>query len=162
MNLEELVYSKLETARQKIVAKIESEGEKASGRTQNSIRVEKRGGSILLIKGEGQNAPMSTLEIGRKAGAVPKGFHEIILRWMKDKGIHAEVKPYKTNRAHKYSEQEASDRQMAGGIAHNIAEYGTERSKNPKDIYSTIVQETINDLKKEIGATIIQSIKLNK
>lgn len=154
----------LEEAKNEIVSNIESKGIKASGRTQKSIKVVQRDGHISLIKEEGENAPIETLEIGRPAGKIPYKFNEIILLWMKDKGISGYLVPYKTDRPHKYSAQERSDRLAAGAIAYKkIRELGTERHLNPRiDVYTPPVEKAVERIKATISEVVINSIKDKK
>lgn len=161
-NLNELAIKILEDAALRIKQNIQKKGITASGRTEKSIKVVERGGKIQLIKEDGRNAPIETLEIGRPGGAVPKGFNQIILEWIKDKGVQVDLIPYKTNRPHKYTVQERSERLAAGAIAYTIRESGTGRHRTPRnDVYSNVVEETILKLRKEIKDAVISSIKTN-
>ena len=146
-SIEEQILARLEKARADIVANIESKGIKASGRTQKALKVKQEGNSIKLIKEAGNNAPMQTLEIGREAGKVPKGFTEIILQWMKDKGIA--------------SGDDKKDRTMAGAIAYGkIKKEGTNRHQSPDNtVYSPIVNQTIIDIKKIVVDSVVTTIK---
>ena len=157
------IIKTLEDAKKKIISNIEKEGISASGRTQNALSVVERGDSLMLIKNAGDNAPMETLEIGRKAGKVPKGFNEIILEWIRAKGLSIKQIPYKTDRPHKYSEQERSERAAAGAIAHTIIKKGTKRNKNKKkNIYSPVIIKTVAEINSVILNAIGSAIKVNK
>lgn len=97
-----ILTEELEALKKKIIAQHFGAGQKASGRTAASLRVE-------VTEEEGTlygRSPFGTLETGRKPGKVPQGFQAIIRKWMADKGINAEPIPYKTDRPHKYTPQE--------------------------------------------------------
>lgn len=160
MDFKENILNILEKAKNDIVANIQDAGITASGRTEKSLQVIERDGHLLLIKGEGENAPFETLEIGRPKGAVPKGFNEIILEWIRVKGLSVTIVPYKTNRPHKYSEKERSERMLAGAIAYNIKENGTERSRNNRDdIYTPVLEETVKSISQIAVESVIKTIK---
>ncbi len=160
MDFKENILNILEKAKNDIVANIQDAGITASGRTEKSLQVIERDGHLLLIKGEGENAPFKTLEVGRPAGKVPKGFNEIILEWIRVKGLSVTIVPYKTNRPHKYSEQERSERMLAGAIAYNIKENGTERSRNNRDdIYTPVLEETVKSISQIAVESVIKTIK---
>ena len=144
--LEEQILSRLNDAKDAIVSNIQSKGITASGRTQKAIKVKQEGSSFLLYKESGNNAPMQTLEIGREGGAVPKGFQEIILQWMKDKGIS--------------SGNEPKDRSMAFLISRKIEREGTQRFKTPDNtVYSPIVNQVAKDIKNIIVDSVVKTIK---
>ena len=109
-------------------------GQKASGKTAASLAYEvtDSGGKIT---GRGYFA---TLETGRKPGATPKGFREIIKKWAVDKGIQVEPYEYKSDRPHKYTAQEAGLNRFAGAVANKIRKQGTVlfREGGRKDIYT--------------------------
>lgn len=160
MDFKENILNILEKAKNDIVANIQDAGITASGRTEKSLQVIERDGHLLLIKGEGENAPFESLEEGRPKGSVPKGFNEIILQWIRDKGISAPIIPYKTNRPHKYREQERSERMLAGQIAYTIKEKGTERSREHRDdIYTPVLDEAVKSISQIAVDTIIKTIK---
>ena len=78
-----VVADELDALRERIIANHEAAGQVASGRTRDSIRVERTGDGGILW---GRQA-FSVLETGRKPGKVPKGFYHIIRQWVDDKGI---------------------------------------------------------------------------
>ena len=106
------------------------------------------------------------METGRKAGKVPTGFQSIIRQWMADKGIKADPIPYKTNRQHKYTEQERGDRSLAFLIARKIRREGTRlfREGGRNDIYSNEIPKTRENIMRRLISIMkveIASIKLN-
>lgn len=158
------LLARLELAKAETQKNMESGKINASYRTTKSLEVVQRGSSLLFLKKEGNNAPMSTTEIGRAAGAVPRGFTEIILQWMKDRGMQGTLMPYKTDRPHKYSAQERSNRLAAGAIAYGkIKRKGTDRHITPKEtIYTPIVEQTVKDIRDILITAITETIKDKK
>lgn len=136
-----IMTEELENARQLIINHIRANGQNASGKTIQSLRVEASEENGILWG----HRPFGVLETGRKAGKIPYGFAGIIYQWMKDKGVHATPVPYLTDRPHKYSEQERADRKMASAIAHTIAKKGSalHRKGSRNDVYSNVVPQTL-------------------
>lgn len=144
--LEQQILERLEKAHADIVSNIQSKGITASGRTEKAIKVKQDGFSIKLYKEAGNVAKMDSLEIGEGAGVRHQGFKEIILQWMKDKGIA--------------SGNEPKDRSMAFLISRKIEKEGTERSKTPDNtVYSPIVNQAAKDIKNIIVDSIVTTIK---
>lgn len=140
--LEDIIIQRLERLRTDIVARIESEGITASGRTQRSLAVIPYSGGVMLAAQAGNRAPLKTLEVGRPAGNVPGGFvttkkgvrdvsktfKYILILWARDKGF---------------------DLGWGGAtmLGRRIAERGTLRNTNNVDVYSTLVQEAAKDIR---------------
>lgn len=80
----------------------------ASGKTALSLEPEATD-AVGILYG---NLVVNTLETGRKPGAVPKGFKDIILKWMSDKGIFQ-------------NEKLSKQKSIAFLIARKIQKYGT-------------------------------------
>lgn len=122
----------------------------ASGRTSASLRVvmTDTGGQIW-----GRRYFRGT-EQGRAGGKVPHNFTSIIEQWIIDKGLTPSAIPYKrkpsANWSPKYTPDERGLRQMASAIAHTIAKSGTSlyRSGGRKDIFTNVIEDNKNDLKK--------------
>lgn len=157
----EKVLKAVQKCRDKISQNIDTQKIKASGRTQKSLQVEKRGDNIVMVdKGEG--APFETLKFGRPGGKVPKGFQAIILQWMEDKGVKAPAMPYirkpSANWQPKYTEQQRGQMKRAGAIAETIRKSGTKRNKaNNNKVYD----EPINDLLAELSEIFVNEITIN-
>ncbi len=140
-----IVSDGLQDLRKRIIANHEAARQVASGRTRDSLKVEQtESGGILW----GRRA-FGTLESGRRPGKVPKGFYNIILQWVEDKGIQVE-KP----------------KSFAYLVARKIANEGTElyRSGQKKDIYSTEVDKTIQEISScvlGVFDTEVEHINLN-
>jgi hypothetical protein len=80
----------------------------ASGKTAQSLEPEATNTTGILYG----NISVNVLETGRKPGAVPKGFKDIILKWMSDKGIFQ-------------NEKLSKQKSIAFLIARKIQEHGT-------------------------------------
>lgn len=158
-----IIHEELERARQIIINHIRINGQNASGRTIKSLHVEQPTEDEGILWG---HRPFGVLETGRRSGRVPYRFHAIIRQWMRDKGLHGEPMPYKTDRPHKYTPQERGDLSMASAIAHTIATKGSKlhRDGGRGDVYSNVLPETMNRLRDRMIFLInksFESIKLN-
>ena len=157
-----VLAEELEALKRKIITQHLEAGQKASGRTAASLRVETTESEGTLYG----RSPFGTLETGRKAGKVPYGFRSIILKWMSDKGIEAKPIPYKTNREHKYTPQERGNLSLAYLIARKIKREGTRlyRKGGRADIYSNVIPEATERIRNRLVELIkldIDNIKLN-
>lgn len=157
-----ILAEEFEELKSNILSHYLSSGQKASGRTGESLRVEVSEDEGTLF---GRKA-FGILETGRKAGKVPTGFQSIIRQWMADKGLKADPIPYKTNRQHKYTEQERGDRSLAFLIARKIRREGTRlfREGGRNDIYSNEIPKTKENIMRRLISIMkveIASIKLN-
>lgn len=140
------VLQRLTQAAAEIQSSMDSAGVNASGRTRASIRVREIDGGTLQLVGGGQNAaPVPTLEVGRAGGNVPKGFSEILLQWSRDKGLNFET--------------ESRRKSFAYLLARKIAREGTQRHKQNEDIYSTIAQRAADDIaeiiKEQLASVVV-------
>lgn len=157
MNLQQSILTILAQTRNEILANMSSEGVNASGRTSESLRVEDRGGSIVLVIGGdeskyGRTAPLDTLQIGSRPGLRGDWFKSVIVQWTRDKGMTFE------SESHRWA--------VSTIIARNIEESGTARYKSPIVTYSDVVEKTkaniqsllYKDIENAISITI-QSIK---
>lgn len=145
-------------------------GQVASGRTLASIKDEcifADGSLECIIWGR---KPFETLEMGRKAGKVPRNFVSIIRQWMEDKKIQAEPIPYvrvpSASWQPKYTPQERGNMSLAGAIAHKIATKGTllHRMGGRSDIYSDKIDNAIEEISDKINsifAVEVESININ-
>lgn len=157
-----ILTEELEALKKKIIAQHFGAGQKASGRTAASLRIE-------VTEEEGTlygRSPFGTLETGRKPGKVPQGFQAIIRKWMADKGINAEPIPYKTDRPHKYTPQERGNLSLSYLIARKIRREGTSlfRKGGRADIYSNVIPAATERIKGRIVELLkmdVENIKLN-
>lgn len=142
---QKVIQEELEDLKRRIIANHERAGQVASGRTRASLRVEVGDeGGVLWGR-----SPFGTLETGRRAGKVPKGFYHIILQWVKDKGISVE-----------------NPKTFAYFVSRKIAKEGTAlfRSGGRADIYSNEIPKTIDSVgKKLVGlfSVEVENINLN-
>lgn len=95
----------------------------------------------MLVYGGDGTAPLATLEIGRSAGKIPYGFQDILFEWSKSKGIS-----FPDDRQRKT---------FAWFLSQKIKNEGTQRHKTPVDVYSTVVNDTVEKLK----PAIVQAVK---
>lgn len=145
LNVSKVLSEELEALRQKIIENHLHAGQKASGRTIASLRVEVDGNEGTLY---GRKA-FGTLETGRRGGRVPRGFYHIILQWVKDKGIQVE-KP----------------KTFAYFVARKIAMEGTSlyRQGGRDDIYSNEIPKAVEAVLRRVTALYsadVESINLN-
>lgn len=161
--LEQQIWDILDQAGKEIRVNMSSRHVNASGRTAESIHVERYDKGLRLVGGTNSThpvtdypawrgtadaadtAPIPTLEFGRgvstKTPPVPRAFYYIIRQWTRDKGISFG------------SESERST--FAYFLSRKIAREGTERSRNHIDIYSTPVMNA----KDRINAAVTSSIQ---
>ena len=167
IDYDKLIVACLERIRARIAANINDKGLRASGKTEasmyqpDSIRLTDTGAQLVAV-GRGY---FQSLELGRPAGRVPRGFAAIIRQWILDKGLSVRMIPYKRQPSErwqpKYSVEERSLRAAAGAIAHNIATRGTRlyQQGGRRDIYTPVIEEEVKILEAEIGRLIVNSIK---
>ena len=134
-----IINEELLSLRQRIIDNHLRAGQKASGRTIQSLRVEATEDEGILF---GRKA-FGTLETGRRGGRVPAGFYHIILQWVKDKGIQVE-KP----------------KTFAYFVARKIAREGTSlyRRGGRDDIYSSEIPKTVESIGKRIMGLLTMEV----
>lgn len=138
-----VIQEELEALKKRIIANHERAGQVASGRTRASLRVEVSDeGGVLWGR-----SPFGTLETGRRAGKVPKGFYQIILQWVKDKGIQVD-----------------NPKTFAYFVSRKIANEGTAlfRSGGRADIYSNEIPKTIDNVgNRTVGLIAVEVERIN-
>lgn len=139
--LRNYVQSRLNELRTSIQANMLREGENASGRTSRSIQVESMEDVMSLVGGGDGCAPLQTLESGSK-GWVP---FSKLFQWSKDKGIDFE--------------SEKDRRRFTFLLRRKIAREGTERYRRHVDVYTTEVENAINEIVEKCGNIILEQIK---
>lgn len=149
VDVRSIIVGQLEGARDEVRANMASKGVNASGRTSSSLRVEDRGGSIVLVIGGdpttyGRTAPLDTLEIGSRPGLRGDWFRSVIVQWTRDKGMTFE------NESHRWA--------VSTIIARNIEDEGTARYRNPIDVYSSVVEKTTSGIRSLIAADFRQAL----
>ena len=128
----QILISELTDLQKRIRQNHVAAGQKASGRTLQSILVEV-GDDYGQLTGR---KAIGTLETGRKAGKVPAKFKDIILKWMADKGI---VKKYPKS----FAFLVARKIRLEGSLLHRMG--------GRSDIYSNEINITIPRLIKRLG-----------
>lgn len=146
----------LERAKTRIQDNLAANDINASGRTSRSFRVERYDGGVRLVMGgtAERTAPLSTLEVGRPGGNVPGGFRvtkagvvdvsntfkAILIQWARDKHLPD------------FGWAEATI------LGRRIAEQGTNRHRNPVDVYSSVVLEAVREAGEEAVKAITEFI----
>lgn len=148
-------------------------GQKASGRTAKSIRMEVAPTSGLIHAEVVGRPYFATLETGNKPWhdkEVKPWFVGTIRQWMRDKGIKAQPIPYIRKPSErwqpKYTPEERGEMSLAWAISKNIVEHGTELYRNGgrNDIYSKEVQSTTEKILSRLSLLFekqIDTIHLN-
>lgn len=145
MDLRGEIVNILEQTRQNILANMSSKRINASGRSAGSFGVRVEGNSrYVLFKAEGLSAPLTTLEVGRPGGPVPRGFYYIIRQWTKDKGLVFNT--------------ESERGTFAYFVARKIAREGTARYTKNVDVYNTPVAVATDKIKNTAGSFILMSV----
>lgn len=148
------VVDLLERAKADMQTRMAAEDINASGRSSASFRVVEYDGGVMLVYGDKDTAPLSTLEVGRPAGNVPGGFRvtkagvvdvsntfkAILIRWAAEKGIS----DFGWGRA-----------TMLG---RRIAAEGTLRHKQPVDVYTSVVMGVAEQVKDDLRSVFSTKI----
>ncbi len=143
-----IIGKELEVLRRTIIAHHLAAGQKASGRTERSLRVEFTEDSGALY---GRQA-FGVLETGRAGGGVPRTFNQIIRQWVLDKGIPYKPFPYTRKPSEKwtpkYTPEERGLVTLSGAIAHKIRTEGTKlhREGGMVDIYSSEIPKAVQNI----------------
>lgn len=121
MKIEDILNEELEALRSEIITFHERAGQVASGKTKDSFSIETQNFSGQLLGA----SYAGVLEQGRKPGAVPRYFLDIIKRWAIVKGISI-------------SDEKQFNR-WANAVKWKIIKEGTKlyRSKQTLDIFTT-------------------------
>jgi len=138
------VSERLQAAVSEIQASMAANGVNASGRTSASVRVRTTERGVQLVAGGGDAAPFGTVEVGRAGGKVPAGFAAILEQWSRDKGLQFDT--------------ERERRSFAYLLGRKIAREGTERHRQPIDVYSGIVKVAADDVRKIVTKGVGQVI----
>ena len=135
-----IVGEELEMLRKAIIAHHLSAGQRASGRTERSLRVEFTEDSGTLY---GRQA-FGVLEVGRMGGKIPKGFYKVILQWIKDKGIEV-----------------AKPKSFAFLVARKISKEGTKlhREGKTEDVYSQEIPKTVENILNRLFGILAKDVE---
>ena len=104
----------------------------ASGRTSASFRVVETEEGLQLVGGGKDTAPIATLEVGRRPGNVPAGFTAILEQWSRDKGLQFETESKRSSFAYL--------------LGRKIEREGTQRYREPQNVYSSITRQAADDI----------------
>ena len=143
-SIKKQVAERLSKAVSEIQAAMAAGNINASGRTSASFRVVETGDGLQLIGGGKDTAPIATLEVGRRPGNVPAGFTAILEQWSRDKGLQFET--------------ESKRRSFAYLLGRKIAREGTQRYREPQDVYSSITRQAADDIGEMIKGTLASVI----
>lgn len=130
----------------KIRARLASSRANASGKASRSLRHIATDDELTII-GAGH---FQWIEVGRRGGRTPKNFTDIIVKWMKDKGI----KPR--------ANTEQAYRTAAFFIARKIKQQGTllYRTKTARDVFTSVInEESVNKLIESIATIKTSDIR---
>jgi hypothetical protein len=166
MEVKAKIIDILTRARDEIVQNIDNQGIRASGRTQESLQVEDRGESIVLVE-DGTGAPFETLQFGRPGGRVPMGFAGIIRQWIIDKGIQTDPIPYKRAATARWQPKYTADERglmaAAGAIAEKIRKVGTDRNASPNmNVYTEPINGAVDELAEMLMDLIVTEVKVRR
>ena len=146
MQITDQIAQILETCKGQIQTNMASRNINASGRTSKSLTVERYAGGVRLVSKGESIAPFETVQYGRKAGKVPKGFYYIIKQWSREKGLTFS--------------KESERSTFAYFLSRKIAREGTERHRTPDEqVYTPPVTEAVRAIRATIGANVVQIIK---
>lgn len=135
-------------ARDEIRANMRTQGINASGRTSAALQVRTDGTRVQLVKVAGSNAPFQTLQYGRGAGRVPRGFFYIIQQWTRDKGFSFE------NEKHRNA--------FTAYVVNKVKTEGTNRHETPNtQVYSEPIKKATETISKEVRRYVLQAITAN-
>ena len=138
------VAERLSQAVAEIQAAMASGNINASGRTSASFRVVETEEGLQLVGGGKDTAPIATLEVGRRPGNVPAGFTDILEQWSRDKGLQFDT--------------ESKRKSFAYLLGRKIAREGTQRYREPQDVYSSITRQAADDIGEIIKGTLASVI----
>lgn len=150
----------LEQCKSEIQSNMAAKNINASGRSSRAFHVRKTADAIQLVYGSAERiAPLDTLEIGRPAGNVPGGFSLHIAKT----GAYA-GRPDVSNKFKgmlMYWAEEKGISMTWGGatnLGRKIAYSGTDRHRNPEDVWSTPVNKAVETLRHDLRILIASSI----
>lgn len=149
-DVNEILKSHLDNIKARIAERMASSGRNASGKSVASLAVEVAEGHGILWGSKSFLA----MERGRGPGAIPVKFTDIIYAWAKAKGISAQAK------SGLKQTPEVALRSFAGAVAYNIMKKGTKlfRSKQHDDIYSTVLNEELEQMGNEMAISLIDIV----
>ena len=146
MEIAAKIITILERCKKEIQANMQSRNINASGRTSASLKVETYAGGVRLVSAGERIAPFDTVQFGRPAGRVPRGFYYILKEWSREKGLTFD--------------RESERSTFAYFLSRKIAREGTQRHSTPDEqVYTPPVTEAVKEIRATIGANVVQIIK---
>lgn len=129
------ILKRLEIARDAIRARMAEKNINATGRTSQSLRVEKYDKGIRLISGPAEKiAPFATVQHGSGAGVRGGWFPFVLYEWSLAKGLSFE------NERDRWT--------FAFATARKIEEQGTQRFRTPDmEVYTPELEQVVIDVK---------------
>jgi len=148
--IKEILTEHLMAIKANIAERMAANGRNASGHSVASLIVEVDGNHGILWGAKS----FLVMEKGRRPGAVPMGFHEIIYNWAKAKGISANVK------AGQKQTPDKALRSFAGAVAYTIMKKGTKlyRNKQYNDIFSTVLNDELEKMSEDLAINLLDQI----
>lgn len=152
--LTDAIRERVEKARQNIISRHLQAGQKASGRTMQSLRTEVTHDVQSIHATLWGRQFFQGLETGRAGGRVPQGFYQMIKQWSIDKGIRFQ--------------RESERNTFAYFVSRKIAREGTQlyRKGGRNDIYTPEIESAYSDIQSLVGERftdiLMEHIKLNK
>lgn len=150
-NIPSLLAERLNRLREQIIANIDTAGEKATGATQQSLRVD-----ITDLTGTLYGrAYFATVETGRRPGKMPPV--ATIKEWIEAKGLHIEPMEYNRKPSErwqpKYTPLERAINRRAWAIAYKIGREGSRlyRDGGRTDIYTRPIEDTVAELRLDLA-----------
>lgn len=160
LGIDDILKENLYLCAEEIRANIDTAGLRASGRTQDSIRVEVTDGTGTIY---GRRA-FGTLENGRRPGKVPVAFVDIIKQWIIDKRLHVDPIPYVRRATVKWSPKYTPEQRglnaAAGAIAYKIRMQGTSlyRQGGRHDVYTPPIDACIKRVARQMAGLYKETI----
>lgn len=155
-----IAQRRLDECANRIRENITATGTRASGRTQESIRVEVSADTGTIY---GRKA-FSVLQTGRRGCRVPAGFVGIIKQWANDKGIRPTPIPYvrmaSARWKPKYTPEQRGLNAFAGAVAYRIRMRGTSLylRGGRNDIYTEPIRECVEAVKNDLAQSYVAEI----
>lgn len=155
-----LMTATLDKGVEDIRTNIDRAGERASGKTQQSLHVQVNETSDGVEGAIWGRYPFGTLEHGRRPGAVPRGFYGlngIIAQWIIDKGLTYSPIPYVRRPSErwqpKYTPEQRGLMSLSGAIATKIKQQGTRlfRDGGRDDVYTPVFNEITEVLSDKVS-----------
>lgn len=149
MEITAKIITILERCKKEIQANMASRNINASGRTSKSLTVERYAGGVRLISAGERIAPFETVQFGRPAGRVPRGFYYILKEWSREKGLTFS--------------KESERSTFAYFLSKKIAREGTDRHTTPDEqVYTPPVTQAVTEIRQAVANSVIETLRLKQ